>query len=161
LPNNVTGNAALTIITPGGESDSFYFTVSATAPTVFMTGTAGPLTGLAAVVRWNNGELVTPTNPIHPNDWLEIYLTGMGATTPAVPAGLPGPSNPYAMAQTLPSVTLGGYPLTVSYAGMAPGEVGVYQIDVFVPSGVPLGLTVPLEISQGGVSTPIDERVVN
>ena len=161
LPNNVTGSAALTIVTPGGESNSFYFTVSATAPTVFMSGAAGPLTGLAAVVRWNNGELVTPTNPIHPNDWLEIYLTGMGATTPAVPAGLPGPSNPYALAQTPPSVTLGGVPLTISYAGMAPGEVGVYQIDAFVPSGVPLGMNVPLEISQGGVSTPISERVVN
>jgi uncharacterized protein (TIGR03437 family) len=161
LPYNVTGNAALTIMTPGGESDSFYFTVSATAPTVFMSGTAGPLTGLAAVVRWNNGELVTPTNPIHANDWLEIYLTGMGATTPAVPAGQPGPSNPFAVAQALPSVTLGGHALTVSYAGMAPGEVGVYQIDALVPPGVPTGINVPLEISQGDVSTPISERVVN
>jgi uncharacterized protein (TIGR03437 family) len=126
-----------------------------------MSATAGPLTGLAAVVRWNDGELVTPTNPIHPNDWLEIYLTGMGPTTPAVPAGLPGPSNPFAMVQTPPSVTLGGYPLTVAYAGMAPGEVGVYQIDAFVPFGVPLGMDIPLEISQGGVITPVDERVVN
>jgi uncharacterized protein (TIGR03437 family) len=161
LPNNVSGSATLTILTPGGESDSFYFTVSATAPDVFLSGTAGPLTGLATVVRWNDGELVTPTNPIHPNDWLEIYLTGMGATTPAVSPGMPGPTNPLALVKTPPSVTLGGYPLTVTYAGLAPGEVGVYQIDAFVPFGVPLGMSVPLAIYQGGGSTSVTERVVN
>jgi uncharacterized protein (TIGR03437 family) len=92
---------------------------------------------------------------------LEIYLTGMGATTPVVAAGLPGSANPPALVQTLPSVTLGGYGLPVTYAGLAPGEVGVYQIDAFVPFGVPLGMDIPLTISQGGGSTSVNERVVN
>jgi uncharacterized protein (TIGR03437 family) len=161
LPNNVVGSATMAIYTAGGESDSFYFTVSPTAPSIFLSGTAGPQTGLATVVRWNDGELVTPTNPIHPNDYVEIYLTGMGATMPSVAAGLPGPANPLAMVQSAPSVMLGGYPLTVTYAGLAPGEVGVYQIDAFVPFGVPLGLSVPLAIYQGGGSTSVNERVVN
>ncbi len=161
LPNNVTGSATMAILTPGGESDSFVFTVSLTAPSIFLSGTAGPQTGLATVVRWDNEELVTPTNPIHPNDYLEIYLTGMGATTPVVAAGLPGSANPPALVQTLPSVTLGGYGLPVTYAGLAPGEVGVYQIDAFVPFGVPLGMDIPLTISQGGGSTSVNERVVN
>jgi uncharacterized protein (TIGR03437 family) len=161
LPNNVAGSATLAIVTPAGESNDYYFTVSPTAPTIFMTGTAGPLTGLAAVVLWNNEQLVTPTNPIHPNDYLEIYLTGMGATAPVVAPGLPGPANPFAMVQTPPSVTLGGYPLVVTYAGLAPGEVGVYQIDAFVPFGVPQGMSVALDISQGGSSTSVNERVVN
>jgi uncharacterized protein (TIGR03437 family) len=161
LPNNVVGSATMAIYTAGGESDSFYFTVSPTAPSIFLSGTAGPETGLATVVRWNDQELVTPTNPIHPNDYVEIYLTGMGATMPSVAAGLPGPANPLAMVQSPPSVMLGGYPLTVTYAGLAPGEVGVYQIDAFVPFGVPLGLSVPLAIYQGGGSTSVNERVVN
>jgi uncharacterized protein (TIGR03437 family) len=161
LPNNVIGNATLTILTPGGTSDSFYFTVSPVAPNIFMSGTAGPMTGLAVVVRWNNHELATPTNPIHPNDYVEIYLTGMGATTPVVDAGLPGPASPLALVTVPPTVTLGGYPLTVTYAGLAPGWVGVYQIDAFVPHGVPLGIDIPLAISQGSASTSVDERVVN
>jgi uncharacterized protein (TIGR03437 family) len=161
LPNNVVGSATMAIYTAGGESDSFYFTVSPTAPSIFLSGTAGPQTELATVVRWNDQELVTPTNPIHPNDYVEIYLTGMGATMPSVAAGLPGPANPLAMVQSPPSVMLGGYPLTVTYAGLAPGEVGVYQIDAFVPFGVPLGLSVPLAIYQGGGSTSVNERVVN
>jgi uncharacterized protein (TIGR03437 family) len=49
----------------------------------------------------------------------------------------------------------------VTYAGLAPGEVGVYQIDAFVPFGVPLGMNIPLTISQGTGSTSVNERVVN
>ena len=161
LPNNVAGSVTLAILTAGGESNNFYFTVSPTAPSVFLSGTAGPLTGLATVVRWNDHELVTPTNPIHPNDYVEIYLTGMGATTPPVPAGLPAPVTPLALVQTPPAVTLGGFPLPVTYAGMAPGEVGVYQIDAFVPFGAPLGMSVPLTITQGAGSVSVNERVVN
>jgi len=161
LPNNVSGNVSMSVLTPGGQSATYYLNVLGTAPSIFMTGTAGPLTGLAAVVRWNNGQLVTPTNPIHPTDYLEIYLAGMGATTPAVAAGMPGPSNPLAMVQTAPLVTLGGASLPVLYAGMAPGEVGVYQVDVYVPGGMPQGLQIPLQISQGGSTTTVNERVVN
>jgi len=161
LPNNVTGSAALAIVTPGGESDTYYFNVASAAPSIFMTGTAGPLTGLATVVRWNDGALVTPTNPIHPTDYLEIYLTGMGATAPTVNAGMPGPSNPLALVEATPTVTLGGAALEVLYAGMAPGEVGVYQVDVWVPEGVPVGMSIPLQITQGGAGASVDERVVN
>jgi uncharacterized protein (TIGR03437 family) len=92
---------------------------------------------------------------------MTIYLTGMGATTPQVDAGLPAPTSPLAQASIQPTVTLGGASLNVSYAGLAPGEVGVYQINASVPNGVPQGLTVPLVISQGGGMTEIDVRVVN
>ncbi len=42
LPFNVSGNATLTIHTPGGISDNYLFTVEPTAPSVFQSGTAGP-----------------------------------------------------------------------------------------------------------------------
>ena len=48
----------------------------------------------------------------------------------------------------------------MSYAGLAPDEVGVYQINATVPFGVPTGLAVPLVISQGGASTTLNVRVV-
>ena len=43
-----------------------------------------------------------------------------------------------------PVVTLGGMPLNVTYAGLVPGEVGVYQINATVPPKVPHGLSIPL-----------------
>jgi uncharacterized protein (TIGR03437 family) len=77
-----------------------------------------------------------------------------------VAAGQAAPSSPLALVTVQPALTLGGYPLPVLYAGLAPGWAGVYQIDVQVPFGVPLGMTVPLAIVQGGRSTNVDERVV-
>lgn len=56
---------------------------------------------------------------------------------------------------------LGGESLTVEFAGLAPGQVGVYQINAFVPRNVPLGLDVPLTVRQGGQSTQVAVRVIN
>ncbi len=161
LPFNVAGNATLTIHTPGGISNNYLFSVQSAAPSVFQTGTAGPLTGLATIVRADNNQFVTPTNPIHGHDTVVIYLTGMGPTLPSVDAGLPGPSNPLAAAMISPSVTLGGSSLSVLYAGLVPGEVGVYQINATVPGIVTAGMSVPLTITQGGASTTVNVRVVN
>jgi uncharacterized protein (TIGR03437 family) len=161
LPYNMTGNATLTLHTPGGVSDNYNITITDTAPSIFRSGTAGPETGLATIVRAANNQLVTPTNPINPGDVLTIYATGMGATTPPVTAGMPAPSNPLPLTTVVPNVTLGGVGLNIKYAGLAPGEAGVYQINAEVPHGVPGGLQIPLVINQGGSSTGLYVRVVN
>jgi uncharacterized protein (TIGR03437 family) len=161
LPFNLGGNATMSVHTPGGVSDNYLFTVQSAAPSVFMTASAGPQTGLAAIVRADNNQLVTPTNPVHPKDTIVIYLTGMGQTTPQMTAGLPSPSDPLATAAIQPTVTLGGAGLDVSYAGLVPNEVGVYQINAYVPPGIPQGISVPLTVSQGGVATTVNLRVVN
>jgi uncharacterized protein (TIGR03437 family) len=48
----------------------------------------------------------------------------------------------------------------VLFAGLAPGQVGVYQINASVPRNVPLGLSVPLTIAQPTSSTSLEVRVV-
>ena len=111
-------------------------------------------------MRDDNGQLVTPTNPIHPGDTITIYATGLGRTNPGMVAGLPAPSSPLPTALIQPTVTLGGTALGIAYAGLAPGQIGVYQINASVPKTVAEGLPVPLVISQGGSSTEIDVRVV-
>ena len=158
LPARANGNATMTIHTPGGVSDNFNFSVSSTAPSVFQSGSAS--SGLATIVRASNGELVTPTNPIHADDTVIIYLTGLGATSPSVDDGMPAPSSPLATASVPPTVSLGGRGLNVYWAGLVPGYVGLYQINATVPFGVPQGLDVPLVIEQGGSSTTLHVRVV-
>ncbi len=161
LPNNVIGPSTISVHTPGGVSSSLHFTVQTTAPSVFLSGVAGPITGLATVLRAANYQLVTPTNPIRPGDTLVIYLTGMGLTSPLVTAGLPAPTSPLAWASIGPTITLGGSQLQIQYAGLAPGEIGVYQINAVVPSSVTQGMSVPLVISQGSTgATTLNERVV-
>jgi uncharacterized protein (TIGR03437 family) len=48
----------------------------------------------------------------------------------------------------------------VQFAGLVPGEVGVYQINAAVPSNVPTGMEIPLTVSQGGIATTLNVRVV-
>jgi len=55
---------------------------------------------------------------------------------------------------------LGGMQMSVSYAGLVPGSVGLYQINATVPSGVPQGLDIPMVINQGGTATTLSMRVV-
>ena len=73
---------------------------------------------------------------------------------------MPAPSDPLPSAIIQPTLTLGGVALDVQYAGLVPGSVGLYQINATVPRSVPLGLSIPLVISQGGRSTTLDVRVV-
>ncbi len=161
MPAQAVGNVTVNVHTPGGTSDNFNLTVQPTAPAIFMSGTAGPDTNLPVVVRSDNNLLVTDSNPIHRNDSITIYLTGCGQTTPQVGDGLPAPANPLAVALTKPVVTLGGAELSVSYAGLAPGEVGVCQINATVSSKTPTGLNMPLTINQGGSVQTLGLRVVN
>jgi uncharacterized protein (TIGR03437 family) len=162
LPFQISGNADVVLRTPGGISDALRITISPAAPSVFRSGTAGPLNGIPTVVRDSNRELVTVSNPIHPSDHITIYLTGLGQTLPEIPAGAPSPSDPLSTTLLPATVNLGGVSLFVDFTGLTPGEVGVYQINASVPfKGVPTGFDIPLTISQGGASTTLLVRVVN
>ena len=160
IPFNVDGNTTLILRTPGGVSDNFNLTILPTAPAVFRSGATATQSQLPTVVRHANGQLVTLSNPIHGEDQIVIYLTGMGRTTPPVEAGIPAPLDPLANTLIPPIVRLGGVGLPVSFAGLAPGQVGVYQINASVPWWVPDGMQQPLEIVQGAFSTTLNVRVV-
>ena len=73
---------------------------------------------------------------------------------------MPAPSDPLPSAVIQPTLALGGVALDVLYAGLVPGSVGLYQINATVPRSVPLGLSIPLVVTQGGGSTSLDVRVV-
>ena len=161
LPLNMGGNVTMSIHTPAGVSNNYNFVVNSAAPAVFLSGTAGPQTGLATIFRADNGELVTATNPLHGGDTVVIYLTGMGPTSPAVQAGMQTPPTLLTSVTQAPSLTLGSSNLSIGYAGLVPGFVsGLYQINATLPGIVSPGDTVPLVISQAGGSTTLNVRVV-
>ena len=161
LPYQIEGNVTLILRTPGGVSDNFNLTLLPAAPSIFRTAVSGFESGVPAIVRARNQELVTLSNPIRREDTISIYLTGLGNTLPSIEAGTPAGSSPSPLAVVAPSVQLGNEPLTVEFAGLAPGQVGVYQVNAYVPRGVPLGLDVPLTVRQGGQSTQVAVRVIN
>jgi uncharacterized protein (TIGR03437 family) len=160
MPRQAIGNVIMTVHTPGGVSDNFNLTVVPNAPAIFLSGQAGAATSLPTVVRDENNLLVTDSNPVHRRDTLVIYLTGLGTTSPSVGDGMPAPSDPLAQALTTPVVALGDVTLPVLYAGLAPGQVGVYQINATVPNNAPQGLGIPLTITQGGWTQTVNVRVI-
>jgi uncharacterized protein (TIGR03437 family) len=120
-----------------------------------------------AAARHNtDGVLVAPagffgsaatSRPAQPGETLQIYATGLGPTTPAVPAGqLVASPAPLANLSLL-HVTIGGVAATVQYAGMvAPGE---YQVNAIVPlvanGDQPILATIGGVTSQTGISVPV------
>jgi uncharacterized protein (TIGR03437 family) len=86
-----------------------------------------------------------------PGDTIVLYGVGFGAVTPNTPAGQ------IASGQTQLSnpvtISIGSTPAQVSYQGLAPGYVGVYQFDVVVPN-VSAGNAVPLTVTLGGNPVP-------
>jgi len=94
-------------------------------------------------------------------DYLVIYLTGLGITTPnGDPNGKPlttggvPPADGSVLYETptQPTVTIGGVPAKVLYSGLAPGFPGEYQLDVQVPTGVASGDDVPVVVTLFGNS---------
>jgi uncharacterized protein (TIGR03437 family) len=121
-----------------------------TAPGVFtVTNNGGtfPIGIGPAAVTHLNYSLVTQANPAVAGETLVLYLTGLGAVTPPVVDGAAGSSNPVSNSNESASIGIDLFDqngvdtdATVSYAGLAPGLAGVYQINFVVPSGVASGL---------------------
>jgi uncharacterized protein (TIGR03437 family) len=104
--------------------------------------------------------------PARPGDVITIYATGLGAVAPVVPSGQVAPSQePLARAVELPSVNFLArflFPLrqTPSFVGMAPGFVGLFQINVTVPLEAPTNLRTPLNLEYpGGLSNTVEIAV--
>jgi len=114
-----------------------------TTPQSFQAGAASP--GLSVLpsgyvqAGHQNGTAVTEAAPAKPGEIVSIYLVGMGATTIPVASGDPGPGAPFATTQTNPAVTINKESATISFSGLIPGLVGVYQVNVQVPADAPNG----------------------
>ena len=88
--------------------------------------------------------------PAKSGEFISIFCTGLGATSPTVEAGEAGAAE----AVTTPvTATIGGVDASVSFAGLAPFLVGLYQVNVVVPGGVVGGPAVPLVITQDGIAS--------
>jgi uncharacterized protein (TIGR03437 family) len=111
-------------------------TVSAVAPGIFLIG--NPPIGAITNTNYN---LITPTNPLPRGQSLVIYATGLGAVTQ---------SGQNSVTKSPVTVVLGGTELPTSFAGLAPGWIGLYQVNVVVPTATAPGLGIPLMLKVGG-----------
>jgi uncharacterized protein (TIGR03437 family) len=85
-----------------------------------------------------------------PGSTIVLYGVGFGSVSPAIPAGqIVSQSNQLVGAL---QIFLGGTQAQVSYAGLAPSFVGLYQFNVVVPASLPANNLTPLTFTLGGTA---------
>jgi len=128
-------NAQLPYETPAGAdtlsingSAPVSFTVAASAPGIIVYG------GNRAVAINSDYSLNGPDHPIQTGGWITVYLTGQGLVSPTVPTGAVAPGDPLAYPVLPVTATLGGQSATVMFAGLTPGYIGLFQVNLRIPS---------------------------
>jgi uncharacterized protein (TIGR03437 family) len=128
--------------------------VGPAAPAIFPYPAPGEPATQGAIVNAVTYAVADPKTPVTAGNVLGIFATGLGVVDQNVPDAAGAPGNPLANTTTSPTVTVGGLPATVTFSGLSPGFVGLYQIDAIVPPGVTPGNQVPVVLSIAGQTGP-------
>jgi minor extracellular serine protease Vpr len=96
--------------------------------------------GNFAIAEDSDYSLIGPDNPANPGEPLVLYVTGLGPLNQDLVDGYGSPSSP-PFAQTADpfEVIVDGENCNVFFSGLAPGFVGLYQVNFYVPSDAAAG----------------------
>jgi uncharacterized protein (TIGR03437 family) len=150
LSDGSTTNIQVTSAT--GSSKAVSLSVVPAKPGVFTYESGGG--GQAKAINQDgsmngDGSIDASHQPAPPGSVIQVFATGLGAVNPPIPQGARAPSSPLSVA-TLPiTATIGGRQAVVTYAGAAPGLVGMYQVNILVPALTSSGAN-RLLLSAGG-----------
>ena len=163
VPDTLT-SVALT--TTAGSTANYSLAIVRALPGLYRLQDPSRLTRFNIIAQFANTAWLALSvcgRPATPGDYLIVYLTGLGITTPggdpngrplatgAVPP--PDGSVLYQVPSNLPiTVKIGGIDTPVLYAGLAPGFPGLYQVNVQVPAGVANGDDISVVVAAAGNS---------
>jgi uncharacterized protein (TIGR03437 family) len=152
VPYEVAGLQTVNVSVSFNGSVSAQFTqpVAPTAPH-FFTKTYQAAGQIAALN--SDASLNSSSNPASPDSVVVLYATGEGVTSP------PGIDGSLVNSITQPlanvTVTIGGQPAIVAYAGGSPTSIeGLLQVNVRVPAGTPAG-NAPVTLVIGSGAAPL------
>jgi uncharacterized protein (TIGR03437 family) len=144
MPYVSPGSVALSVQRDGIDSGTLSVAVAATDPGIFA------LPENQGAILNEDYTVNDPGLPAHLGRPAIIWGTGAGAVAPPVSAGQAAPVSPLSTTPQYPTVTIGGVPAQVLFTGLAPGFVGLWQINVVVPQNAPVGDDIPVQISLDG-----------
>jgi uncharacterized protein (TIGR03437 family) len=127
-------------------------------PGIFTSnGTGG---GPAVAVNFVDNSLNSASNPVARGQYLILYATGQGAVPngPADGSAATGPTPTASVPQVLLGSSSTGVLLdsaNIQYSGLAPSLVGIWQLNILIPSNAPTG-SVPITLFQNSV--PSNDR---
>jgi len=147
--------ASMTVSVNGAASAPQSVSLAGANPGLFATDSGGR----GAVLIASTEELAAASGsvpgrsarPVNRGEYLSIFGTGLGQVVNQPIDGTPASGNPLSTTIAPTTVTIGGVPAPVSFSGLSPGFVGLYQINVQVPSNAPAGNAVPVVLTIDGV----------
>jgi uncharacterized protein (TIGR03437 family) len=148
-----TQTASVVVVYQGNPSAPSQIAISAVKPGIFTSSNSG--SGQGAILNPDysvNG----PANPAQRGQYVSVYGTGEGVTTPP---GMDGrlssvSGTPLPKVAASCSATIGGQPATINYCGEAPDlTAGLVQVNALVPESITPGSAVPVTITIGGVTS--------
>jgi uncharacterized protein (TIGR03437 family) len=153
IPWEVAGQTqtAITATVNGIVSNTAITPVVPFAPGIFSTNMAG--TGQGAILIGGTGTLAQNGSPATRGAYISIFCTGLGTVTNAPATGLAAAANAPSLTTTQPTVNIGGVSATLNYSGLAPGFVGLYQVNAQVPLTISAGGAVTVVILMGNVAS--------
>ncbi|OFV98387.1 MAG: hypothetical protein A3H28_02510 [Acidobacteria bacterium RIFCSPLOWO2_02_FULL_61_28] len=149
--------ASLLVTVDGMVSDPQPVSLTPMAPAVFSM-TSG---GQGAILIASTGELAAPlgsvkghaTRPVRRGEFISIYSTGLGPVTNQPATGGKPSGEARSLMTATPVVTIGGVPAPLTFSGLAPDFIGLYQLNAQVPEGTPSGDAVPVKVTIGAVGS--------
>jgi uncharacterized protein (TIGR03437 family) len=149
-------NSASVTATVGTQSSNLRtVTLAPFAPGIFTLNGSG--SGQGMILIDGTALLVAPSStggrPALRGEFISIYSTGLGAVTNQPATGMAARAEPLSMTIATPTVSIGGADALVVFSGLAPGAMGLYQVNVQVPQGASVGDAVRLTLSVGGVAS--------
>jgi uncharacterized protein (TIGR03437 family) len=129
-------------------------------PGIFTTSATGMGQGSIVIVR-TGGALAAPlgmfsgSRPVRRGEFIAIFATGLGDVTNTPATGFPATADPLSETTTEPEVTIGGVTATVTFSGLAPTFVGLYQVNVEIPESAPSGDAIEVVITIAGVQSNV------
>lgn len=159
VPWSTPANTSVTIRTAQGTFASAPQSVRTArfAPALFALNQQG--TGQGAIRIANSATVAAPVGtledarPARRGEYIEVYSTGLGPVTNTPDTGSPASASPLSRTTTDPAVTIGNLAANVVFSGLAPGSVGLYQVDVQIPNDVTPGDAVPVVLTIGGATS--------
>ena len=153
VPFEIAGSNSVQVHVEYGAalSNTLTLPVVPVTPGLFTLNAMG--TGPGAILNQNNS-VNLPTNPASRGSVVQIYVTGLGPPRTVTQDGQIAMG--IGTLATLPTVSIGNIPATVTYAGLSPFLiVGAYQVNAVVPQNAPVGSGVPIVVSSLGVSSQL------
>jgi uncharacterized protein (TIGR03437 family) len=134
-PNVAPGNVSVTVTNSNGTSSRVTAVVQMVQPAFFHWGNYAVATRTDYSYAVKNGAISGLTTvPAKPGDVIILWGIGFGATVPPAPAGVLVPLGGSYNTANAVTVTVGGATATVYGAALTPGQAGLYQVAIQIPT---------------------------